>query len=68
MGCRTVTFPEKNLGENLLLDTQGLASLKVRGRTIKVKHSKGAPSAAFIEKLCHKPFISSEAHQHRAGS
>ena len=66
MGCGTVTFPEKNLGESLLLDTQGLASLRVRGRIIKVKRSKGAPSAAYIEKLRREPYVSSEARQRRA--
>jgi hypothetical protein len=65
MGCGTVTLPEKYLGESLLLDTQGLASLKVRGKTFKVKRSKGAPNAVTLEKLRREPYISSEHRQRR---
>ena len=65
-GCGTVTLPEESLGQSLLRDIQGLASLSVAGRRIQLKASKGRPTDTVLEKLRREPYVPLEARQRQA--
>ncbi|KAI0257494.1 RNA dependent RNA polymerase-domain-containing protein [Lactifluus subvellereus] len=66
-GCGTVTLPEAYLGQSLLGDIEGLASLSVSGRRIQLKPStRGRPAGPTLEKLRNEPYVPPELRQRRA--